>query len=547
MASTFLLIDLMGAAALLLWGLRLLKSGVNTTFGAQLRHFLSASTRNRFAAFGAGLVMTLALQSSTAMAVMVSSFVAQGFIVPMMAQAVMLGANVGTALVTQVLSFNIHWFASVTILVGVAIGYSQSRRSRGLSEIAIGIGLMLLSLRLMSEATQPMRESQAVATFFGLLGNAPVIAMALSATFAALSASSLAVVLFIMSLAAAGVIDVELCLLLVAGANVGGALPPLLAVAAEGGAARRVAVSNLAVRGLGALMLLLAAPWIAGSLPSGINLAQLAVQAHLGFNIALAIIFLPFIGPITQVLTRFFPDPAPASRTFGPRHLDEAALSDPPSALAAAMRETLRVGDLVEKMLDTTLVALKSNDEMLCQKVFQFDDEVDVIEEAIKLYLARIDTRNLDKGAQRQINNVLDYAMNLEHVGDIVDRSLSRLTIKKIDNHLQYSPEGMREIEELFHDTIDNLQLAQHVFINRDAQSARRLMEGKTSIRHKERASVKRHIERLQSRHPDTLQTTSLHVDVVRDLKRINAHLMSVAAPILEEAGMLRESRLRKI
>ncbi|UXN67970.1 Na/Pi cotransporter family protein (plasmid) [Devosia neptuniae] len=545
MASTLVLIDLLGAAALLLLGLRLLKSGVSTALGARLRQFLASSTRNRLTAFGAGLLTTLALQSSTAMAVIVSSFVAQGLVAPAMAQAVMLGANVGTAVVAQILSFDIHWLAPITILLGVIVGSRKSRRSRGLGEIGIGIGLMLLSLRLMSEATEPMRESEALVAFFALLSDAPVIAIGLSAALAAVSASSLAVVLFIMSLAAAGSIGHELCLLLVAGANVGGALPPVFATASEGTAARRVVISNLAVRGAGAMVLLLIAGWLTDHLPASVNLAQLTIEAHLAFNVGLALVFLPVIGPMSRLLTRLFPD-KPTAKDTGPRHLDEALISDPPSALAAAMRETLRVGDLIEKMLEISLVALRTNDEHLCRSVSQLDDEVDAVHQAIKLYLARIERTGMDEAARRQSSNILDYAINLEHAGDITERSLSRLTVKKIEKQLQYSPEGMSEIEDLFRDTIDNLQLAQRVFINRDAQIARRLMEGKVTIRRKERASVERHMSRLQDQRPDTLQTTSLHVDVLRDLKRINGHLMSVAAPILEEAGMLRASRLRK-
>jgi phosphate:Na+ symporter len=545
LASTLLLIDLLGAAALLLLGLRLLKSGVNTAFGARLRHFLSTSTRNRFTAFGAGLAATLALQSSTAMAVMVSSFVAQGLVNATMAQAVMLGANVGTALVTQVLSLDIHWLAPVSVLLGVAISARRSRRSRGIGEIAIGLGLMLLSLQLMGTATEPMRESEAVAVFFSLLGGAPVIAIALSALLAAISASSLAVVLFIISLASVGGIDAGLCMLLVAGANVGGALPPVLAAASEGPAARRVAVSNLVVRSVGALILMLTATPIAAVIPQSVSLAQVTVVTHLSFNVALALIFLPVIGPISRLMLMLVPDRADSARA-GPKHLDETVLDDPASAIAAAMRETLHVGDLVETMLDTTLAALKNNDELLCQNVFRLDDEVDAIQEAIKLYLARIDRTRLDEAGRRQVGAVLDYAINLEHVGDIIERSLSGLTIKKIEHQLQYSPEGMAEIEDLFCDTIENLNLAQRVFISRDAQIARRLMEEKVTIRHKERASVERHMARLQDKRPDTLRTTSLHMDVLRDLKRINGHLVSVATPILEEAGLLRESRLRK-
>ncbi len=545
MTSTLLLLDLLGAAALLLWGLRLLKSGVGAALGASLRHFLAASTRNRFTALGAGMLATLALQSSTAMAIMTASFVSQGLVTPTMAQALMLGANVGTALVAVVLSWDIQWLSPVAILIGAALGSRKTRKSLGTSEVMIGFGLMLLALQLMSAATGPMRESEAVATFFSLLDEAPIIAVVLAAGLAAVSASSLAAVLFITALASVGSIDMELCLLLVAGANIGGALPPVFATAMDGATGQRVAITNVVVRGIGVMAVLASAGWFARLLPGTIGLPQLVILAHLGFNIALAVVFLPLIDPLARLVTRLLPD-KPRAENTGPLHLEDSLLTDPPSALAAAMRETLHVGDLVEKMLETSLTALKTNDEMLCRSVYQFDDQVDAIHEAIKLYLARIDRGAMDEAALRQSRSILDYAINLEHAGDILERSLSRLTMKKIEKQVQYSPEGMGEIEELFEETIENLQMAQRVFINRDAHTARRLMEAKVTIRQKERQSVERHMARLHERRPDTLQTTSLHMDVLRDLKRINGHLISVAAPILKDAGLLRESRLRK-
>lgn len=545
MTSTILLVDLLGAAALLLWGLRLLKGGVNRAFGSQLRRFLASATRNRFSAIAAGFVTTLALQSSTAMAMLVGSFAAQGLVGPAMAQAVMLGANVGTAVVTQVLSFDIHWLAPAAILVGVFAISRTDRRSKGIGEIAIGLGLMLLALRLMGEATGPMRDSEAVEAFFALLSDAPVIALALSTVLAAVSASSLAVVLFVMALAAAGSIDVSLCLILVAGANLGGAIPPVMAASLEGIAARRVAITNLVVRGLGALSLLPLVGILAPPLSTVADRGQLVVSTHLAFNVVLALAFLPLIGPMTRLVARFVPDKASAGQE-GARHLDEAALSDPPAALAAATRETLRIGDIVAFMLENSLNGLRSNDEALCQSVFQLDDQVDTLENAVKFYLAQLDQTRLDEGTRQQFSAILDYAINLEHVGDIVEKSLSRLALKKIENNLQFSSDGMREIEEIFLETIDNLQLAQSVFLSRDPPLARRLMETKVAIRRLERRSTQSHMARLKDKHPDTIGTSALHLDLLRDLKRINAHLVSVASPILEEAGLLRESRLRK-
>ena len=545
MDSSLLLIDLLGAAALLLFGLRLLKSGVGRAFGARLRQVLASGTRNRVTAFATGLAATLALQSSTAVAMMISSFVAQDLVAPAMAQAILLGANVGTALVAKVLSLDLHWLAPALILTGVVLGSGPSQRRRSSGEIVSGVGLMLLSLRLMAEATEPMRQSQAFTAFFGLLGNAPIVAIGLSAALAAGSASSLAIVLFTASLAAGGTLSPELCLLLVAGANLGGAVPPVLAATPEGEAARRVALFNLAVRGIGALILLVTADRLVARLPAGLDPGDLVIWMHIAFNVALAAIFLPLIGPMTRILNLLLPDKRTEAGA-GPRHLDDGLLTDPPSAIAAAMRETMHVGDLVQRMLETTLAALQSNDALLCEGISRLDDEVDAAQEAVKLYVARIDGARMDDMARRQMSFILAYATDLEHVGDIVDQSLARLTVKKIERQLRYSPEGLSEIEDLFRATIDHLQLAQRVFLNSDVRLARRLMEGKVAIRRKERDSVARHMARLQSGRPETVQTTSLHMDVLRDLKRINAHLMSVAAPILEEAGQLRESRLRK-
>lgn len=545
MQSTMLFIDLLGAACMLLFGLRFLKKGVNLAFGAQLRMFMAASTRNRVVAFFAGLGTTLALQSSTAMALMISSFAAQGLIKPVMAQAVMLGANVGTSLVTQILSLDLHWLASVAFIAGLLASSRKSRRSRGLGEAVIGLALMMFSLQLLSQATGPIRDSAAVSAFFALLGDAPIVAILLSAILAAASASSLAVVLFVAALAGAGSVEPGVCLLLVAGANLGGAIPPLLATTADGIVGRRVVITNLLVRGLGAVMVLAAVPWLSDVAAQYASPVRLVVDAHVGFNLLLAIVFLPLIGPLTRLVAIMVPDKRSASDT-GPRHLDEDALSNLPSALAAATRETLRIGDKVEHMLRVTLQALKADDELLCQSVSDLDDQVDELQRAVKLYLARLDRTALAADGLRQADAILDYAVNLEHVGDIVERSLSRMTLKKIERQLEFSPEGFAEIETLFLSTLENVQLAQTVFLSGDAQLARRLMETKVSIRHQERDSASRHMVRLNQGKPSTIQTSEIHLDILRDLKRINAHLVSVAHPILDQAGMLRESRLRK-
>ncbi|TKA98015.1 Na/Pi cotransporter family protein, partial [Cereibacter changlensis] len=246
MESTIHLIDLLGAAALLFWGLRLIKTGVMRAFGAVLRQWISRGTRNRVSAAAWGFLATLGLQSSTATAVITGSFASREIISPRMAQAVMLGANLGTAIVTVLLSRDLHWLGSGFILIGVAsFTLSTGSQGKAVGRALLGLGLMLLALRLLGGVTEPLRDSRTVVAMLSGLADAPVFALVFSAGLALLGSSSLAVVLLVMFLAGAGVVPPPLALVLVAGANLGGAIPPYFAVAGDGLAARRLTLANL--------------------------------------------------------------------------------------------------------------------------------------------------------------------------------------------------------------------------------------------------------------------------------------------------------------
>ena len=264
---------------------------------------------------------------------------------------------------------------------------------------------------------------------------------------------------------------------------------------------------------------------------------------HLAFNIALAVIFLPLVGVIARIAERLLPQ-LPDTR-MGPRYLDEASLDTPAVALSCAARETLRIGDVIEVMLVKSLEALRNNDAKLKSEIAKMDDEVDALQQAVKLYLSRLGHEGLDDEDARKATEIISYAINLEHIGDIIDKSLLDMIGKKIKYGLRFSREGMAEIEELHARTLENLRIAQSIFISRDMDLARKLVEVKVNVRHMERQSAERHLERLREGRIESIQSSTLHLDVLRDLKQINAHITSVAYPILDEAGALRESRLR--
>ncbi len=544
MESTIVMINLFGAVALLLFGLAQVKDGVTRAFGSRLRKGLALGTGGSLRAFASGFLATIALQSSTATALMTASFVEKNLIRSRMAQIVLLGANVGTAVTAWIVATGIEWVAPLVILAGVILYKGRSTFRQGAGAALVGIGLMLLSLHLLSQATEPMRQSEALAAFLTLLDGAWPVALAFSTALAFVSSSSLAVVVLILSLATTGIISPGLTVVLVLGANLGGAIPPVIATLRSPAPARRVTIGNLLVRAAGCLVVLPFADMAADAvLRLPLPLAKLPVDAHLAFNVAVALFFWPLSPLLARVMERLVPDEPPGER--GPQYLDEAALETPVVALSGATREVLRIGDLIESMLIHTMKAFEENNLDELGKIGVLEKQVDELQQAIKIYLSRLGNRGLsaENGARSIV--IIDYAINLEHVGDIIEKGLQEEVRKKVVNGLRFSTDGYSELSGLFNLTIENLRIAQTILVSRDFALAKQLVEVKVAVRHMEKQSSERHLARLRDGRLESLQTSSLHLDMLRDLKRINAHLVSVAYPILDESGLLVESRLR--
>lgn len=545
MESAIVGINVFGAVALLLYGLAQVKDGMSRAWGARLRTGLAAGTRGGLRSFAAGFVATVALQSSTATALMVASFVEKELIAPAMAQVVLLGANVGTAATAWIVALGLGWLSPLLILAGVALGRTRSSARSGAGSAVVGIGLMLLSLHLLANATDPLLQSPALGAFLAMLDNAWPVALFFAAALAVLASSSLAIVVLILSLASAGGISTSLVVVLVLGANLGGAVPPVLATLGASADARRVTIGNLIVRAIGCVIALPLAGYCAEFMElARLSPQKLAVDAHLLFNLAVAMIAFP-VSPLLYRLTASL-IPQETESDIGPRYLDMEALARPVAALAGAGREVMAVGDLIEGMLVRALDALKGNDLSMLADISMLEGRVDRIQHEIKLYVSRVGKDDMTEDDHRRARHIVDYAINLEHIGDIIEKGLHPEIAKKISLGLRFSEDGQGELVRLFAITLDNMRMAQAVFATGDAELARRLVEVKEEVRRLEKQSAECHLQRLREGRLDSMQTSSLHLDMLRDLKRINAHVASVAHPILDDSGLLIESRIRQ-
>jgi phosphate:Na+ symporter len=548
--GTTIFLNLVGGIALLLWGLHMVQSGILRAFGSDLRRVLAITLRNRLAALLAGVGATALLQSSTATALMTATFLGDGIVGLVPALAIMLGANIGTTLIVQVFSFDVSAIAPILLGVGVILFKNSVRtKMRDLGRVAIGLGLMLLSLHILLDSLAPAESAPHVRALLSAITGMPLLNVVFGAALAWAAHSSVAVVLLVASLAYSNFITPVVALALVLGANLGSAINPLI----EGGSyrnpiARRLPLGNLINRAVGCILVLPFLNPIARFLSTlDVSPVRLVADFHTLFNLGLAAIFLIPLPAFAKLLHWLLPPPASPFDPSAPIYLDAGAIGTPSLALTCAARETLHMGDLVESMLRDTMVALMTDDRKLVATVERMDNWVDKLHEAIKLYVTKITRESLDDREGTRAMEIIAFAINLEHIGDIIDKNLMELAAKKIKNRLKFSNEGATELQDFHRRVIENHKLALSVFMSGDVKIARRLVAEKVAIRQAERLASENHLVRLREGLLASIETSSLHLDILRDLKRIHSHICSAAYPVLEAAGELQPSRLKAL
>ena len=542
------LLNLLAGVSLLVWGTHIVRTGILRMFGGSLRRFLRLSVAKPINAFFAGAGITALIQSSTATALIVAAFAGQGLIGTAQALAVMLGADVGTSLVTVVLSFDLSWLAPLLIFVGVVLFLTRQAAPIGrFGRVLIGLGLIIFALQWISVAARPVVQAAGVKVIFASLTGDLLLDMLVAAVLTVLCYSSLAVVLLVATLASLGVIGLPVALGLVLGANLGSGILGMLSTLNSPPEARRVTLGNFLFKLIGFIVIVPLVPLIAPPIERlALGSAHEVVLFHLAFNVALAVAFLFFTAPIARIAERLLPSRPASDDPAKPRHLDPSALATPALAISCAAREALRIGDVIEQMLNGMLTVLNTNDRALAERLRKMDDVVDELYTAVKLYLTQISREALGENEGRRWADIVSFTINMEQVGDIIERIIIDVEDKKIDKGRNFSEAGMAEICDLHARLIANLKLGQSVFLSGDLKSAQELLAQKVLVRELERAYADSHLARLAGNAQDSIETSSLHLDLIADLRRINSHICSIAYPILDQAGVLAKTRLKE-
>ncbi len=550
MTTLAFLLNLTGATMLLLFAVRMVQTGIERSMGPSFKRIITSRKESQVRTAMAGILLAIVLQSATAANLLAAGFTASGLLSLTGGLAVVLGADFGSAMVIQVLSFDLHWMVPALLAVG---GYlflkAASQTQRQVGRMLLGIAFILLALRLIGEAMDPIRESDFLPVIATYLTTDYITAFLMGAAITFIMHSSVAAILMFVTFVSLGVLPVAAGVSLVLGANLGSALLAIWLSRGMAIAARRVPMGNLILRGSGAVLALLLVnntPLL--SLFDLFTSGQVLVSVHLTFNIILLALTLPFVGMLEKPLKVLLPD-APESEhseeKFAPKSaLDQNVINIPQMALASLTREVLRMSQIVEIMAQPVMELYESGDLERIKAVKKLDEDVNAALSDIRLYVAAIPRDKMSKAEARRSRDLIEYSINLETAGDIIAKNLLHLAENKARRGLKFSKAGWDELQSMHERVMSNMNLAFNVLLSEDIESARQLMEQKSDFTRNERKSRKKHLKRLREGSEISLESSDIHLETLRALKDLNSQIAAVAYPILYKHGQLLETRL---
>ena len=534
-SADLVLFDLLGGTALLLYGVRLVADGLQRAIGTRLRHLLTTLTGDRFRALGVGFGVTALLQSSTATTVLLVGFASAGLLSLRQTLGVILGADIGTTVTVQLLAFNLLPLAPLIVFFGWLGSVVARGSARHVGSAVLGFGFLFLGMKLISDSTAPLATSQLFRDLLATLSGQVLLLLILATAFAALVRSSAATIGVALALATAGVLPLSTGIVIVLGANIGTEVTGVIASIGQNVEARRVGIAGLAFKVVGAIVVLpFLAPLTTLAALTASDLPRQIANAHTLFNIALAAVLLPFAGPVATLLTRLVPEePRPARGTM---YLDPRALATPAVALGLALRETLRMGDLVGRSLREAITVFERNNDALREDIVERDDEIDDEEEEIKQYLIGLSGSSLTGEQAERETSLIFVIANLEQIGDAIEANLMELAYKKSHGGHTFSAEGWHEIVDLHAKVVENLDLALSALATQDVSIADKVLRHKTFINRSERELRQTHIDRLRKGLHESIDTSSIHLDVLATFKRVNSLIAGIAYAVLGRA-----------
>lgn len=529
-------LNLFGGILLLLYGIKMVNDGLQQAAGSKIRSLLHSLTSNRLTAVGTGAFITGLIQSSSATSVMLVGFVSAGLMSFRQSLAVILGADIGTTITVQLIAFRVYDYAIILIGAGLAfIFFTKRHLYKNIGYGLLGFGFVFLSLKLMSDAMAPLRESDLFRQVLIALVGTPFMGILLAAALTALIQSSAATLGIALALAVHGLIPLDAAIYIIFGANIGTCSTAVLASLRSPVDARRVAWAHVLFKVAGVALFLPFFPYFSRLVQlTASDLSRQIANAHTLFSVIISVVFLPATGLFALLVTKLVPEKE-EEKKFGPRYLDKHVIGTPSLALGQAAREVLRTSDIVRDMLFNAIKGLQSSEPSLITTIKEKDNLVDILDREIRLYLTRLSSTSLTEQQSSRAVALLEITRDLENIGDIVDRNIMSLAMKRINKGLKFSDQGMEEIASFHAKVVENFDMAVSAFAGNDRDLADRVLRNKEELATLERDLVQAHIERLRKELKESIETSHIHLDIIGNLARINALITHTVYAIVEE------------
>ncbi len=542
-----ILIHIAGAAALLIWAVRLVRTGVERGFAAPMRIWLRHSAKNRMLAAGTGMGAAVLLQSATAVAVLVSNFVSKGALASATGLVILLGADVGSAVVTQLLMVRQPILIPLLLLIGVTVFLrGEGSNTRQIGRIMIGLALIFVSLDMIRYATEPMISNPGTQAVMAYLGRDLLTAFIIGAAFAWGVHSSVAAVLLFVTLAGQSILPLTAAAAMILGANLGGGVIAFVLTYNAPIDARRMIMANLVLRGGGAAIVAFAI----GAMPDllmqlGSTPARQSINLHLAFNLLLALLTLPFVGSMMAAISAIMSEKSTSNGVLAATSvLDPALLDRPQRAMDCAARELLGMGQKIEQMLIAVDPLYDQWNGATANTITDQDKAIKQRHLDIKLYLAHLSQKGMDEELSRRSMELASISSSLDSASDAIARNMLKLARRLDMQKLHFSQQGRDEISDFTDRVQSNVQLALNVMMNQNPAEARELVAAKEKVRKVEQKLQRSHIGRLREGLAESIETSNIHQETLRALKQINTAFSTVGHPILLRSGDLLKSRL---
>ena len=533
-------LGLMGGLGLFLFGMKQMSDGLEKAAGAKMRSILEFFTKSLLRGILVGTFFTAIIQSSSAATVLVVSFVNSGLMNLYQAAGVIMGANIGTTVTSQLIAFNLSALAPVFIMVGVImLMFCSKQKVKQIGEVLLGFGVLFMGLSTMGDSMAVLKESAYIVGIMSSL-QSHFLALLIGIAVTAVLQSSSATVGVVLLLANQGLLDIHICLFIIMGCNIGSCVSALIASLSGKKEAKRAAMIHLLFNIFGTavmyLIFTLALNPIADFIIriSGANPGREVANAHMMIKIVEVFMLFPFIKPIVKLTYVIIPGEEKAKEEeFSLQYIGAKSMLSPTTAVFDATRELERMGQMAIGNLQRAMKCLNEPREQEIQKVFEMEKYINFLNHAITDYLVKINQTTLPLDDARSIGGLFHVANDIERIGDHAE-NVAEAAQTKAARSLEFSEEAKGELAQMLDMVVKITTYSLDMFSHNNQEHMEEILEIEEQVDEMERSLQESHVQRL-TRNECTPATGMLFSDVVSGLERVSDHATNIAFSLLEE------------